>query len=106
MVAKHQPPKTDILWEGKTPSGTIGDPPGMLDLFRVLLPALAALFHERTTSWSRTYSCATLPAPSRAPLSPAAAPQAPRIDSSGWSFDGSTRPGGGISCQLWLGGRE
>ena len=47
MVAKHQPPKTDILWEGKTPSGTIGDPPGMLDLFRVLLPALAALFHER-----------------------------------------------------------
>lgn len=38
-------PQAD-LWEGKTPSGTIGDPPGMLDLFRVLLPTLAAIFHE------------------------------------------------------------
>ena len=104
MVAKHQPPKTDILWEGKTPSGTIGDPPGMLDLFRVLLPALAALFHERTTSWSRTYSCATSSNSRSAPAG--GRTSRPGIDSSGWSFDGSTRPGGGISCQLWLGGRE
>ena len=32
---------------GQTPAGSIGDPPGMLDLFGILLPTLATLFHER-----------------------------------------------------------
>ena len=51
-----------------------------------------------TTSWARTCSCATSsrsrPALARGHTS------RPGIDSSGWSFDSSTRPGGGISSAL------
>jgi hypothetical protein len=67
----------------------------MLDPFRILLPTLAALFHERhdlvvenllLRHQLQVRFALALGRTSR-----------PGIDSSGWSFDGYTRPGGGIS---------
>ncbi len=83
------------LWEGKIPSGTIGDAPEMLELFRVLFPTRPPSSMSGATSSSTTYACPTS-FKSRSALAPGRTSKA-RIDLSDWSLHSSTRPGGGIS---------
>jgi hypothetical protein len=67
----------------------------MFELFRLLLPTLAALFHERhdlvVENLLLRHQLQVALRSARGRTSRAG------IDSSGWSFDSSTRLGGGIS---------